>query len=104
MTPVTSDFEKFRAYLLLLAQRQIDPRLPADQSSPSQRAAREEEAIRLSAALSELSDPQREAIVLQHWHGMKISEIGANLEKSPAAVADLLKRGLARLREILDEK
>lgn len=78
--------------------------LPADQSSPSQRAVREEDAARMAQALAQLSDAQREAILLQHWHGMKLVEIGQKLDKSPAAVAGLLKRGLARLREILDEK
>jgi RNA polymerase sigma-70 factor (ECF subfamily) len=169
-----NDLEKYRAYLLLLADRQLDPKLrqrvaasdivqqtmleafrnrdqfrgstsgeqavwlrqilnrnladaakheragkrdrqrespaetaewlPADQSSPSQKATREEEAARLAKALAELPDAQREAVTLQHWHGLKLSEIGERLDKSPAAVAGLLKRGLQRLREILDEK
>jgi len=74
-----------------------------NQSSPSQRAVGEEEAIRLAAALAELPEAQREALVLQHWQGLKLAEIGERLGKSPAAVAGLLKRGLQRLREILDE-
>jgi RNA polymerase sigma-70 factor (ECF subfamily) len=48
-----------------------------------------------------LPDAQREALVLQHWHGLKLAEIGERLERSPEAVAGLLKRGLKRLRELL---
>jgi RNA polymerase sigma-70 factor, ECF subfamily len=76
----------------------------ANQSSPSQRAVREEDAVRLAAALMDLPDAQRDALVLQHWHGLTLAQIGEILDKSPVAVAGLLKRGLRRLRELLDEK
>jgi RNA polymerase sigma-70 factor (ECF subfamily) len=77
--------------------------LAAGQSSPSQRAARDEDAVRLAAALGELPGPQREALVLQHWHGLSLAEIGARLDRTPAAVAGLIKRGVRRLRELLDD-
>ena len=51
--------------------------LAADQSSPSQRAQRNEEALRLAEALEHLPETQREALVLQHWHGWSLSEIAA---------------------------
>ena len=76
--------------------------LAAAQSSPSQRAARDEDAVLLAAALAELPEAQREALVLQHWHGLSLTEIGARLERTPAAVAGLIKRGVRRLRELLD--
>src|SRR5262245_32554685 len=77
--------------------------LAAGQSSPSQRAVRHEEAVRLAEALAQLPEAQREALVLQHWHGLTLAEIGERLGKTPVAVAGLLKRGLARLRELLQE-
>jgi DNA-directed RNA polymerase specialized sigma24 family protein len=40
---------------------------------------------------------------LQHWHGWSLAEIGSRLERSPAAVAGLIKRGLAGLRKRLSE-
>jgi RNA polymerase sigma-70 factor (ECF subfamily) len=77
--------------------------LIADQSSPSARLAREEQALRVASALEQLPDAQREALVLQHWHGLPLAEIGQRLDRTPAAVAGLLKRGLRRLRELLSE-
>jgi RNA polymerase sigma-70 factor, ECF subfamily len=77
--------------------------LAAGQSSPSDRAARDEAAVRLAEALAELPEPQREALVLQHWQGLSLAEIGARLGRSPAAVAGLIKRGLRRMREVMHE-
>ena len=79
----------------------LDAWLVAEQSSPSQRAQRHEQAVRLANALAELSDAQREALVLQHWHGQSLAEIGKKLGRTQAAVAGLLKRGLKRLRTLL---
>ena len=77
--------------------------LAAEQSSPSQKVERHEQALRLADALGRLPEAQREALVLQHWHGWSLAEIGAHLGRSPAAVAGLLHRGLRRLRELLQE-
>lgn len=77
--------------------------LAADQSSPSQQADRHERALRLAEALAMLPDAQREALVLQYWHGWTLAEIGNRLGRSPAAVAGLLKRGLKQLRQRLQE-
>lgn len=78
--------------------------LAADVSSPSQVARREEDALLLAAALGRLPEAQREAVVLQHWHGMTLAQIGERLGKTPVAAAGLLKRGLKRLREILERR
>jgi RNA polymerase sigma-70 factor (ECF subfamily) len=75
--------------------------LAADQSSPSQQAERNEQAVRLAAALARLPEAQREALVLQHWHGWSLAEIAAHLGRSKAAVAGLIKRGLQQLRQHL---
>jgi RNA polymerase sigma-70 factor, ECF subfamily len=75
----------------------------AEQSSPSQRAMRHERAVALADALAALPEPQRQALVLQYWHGWSLAQIATHLEKTPAAVAGLLKRGLAKLRETLAE-
>lgn len=75
--------------------------LAADGPSPSAAADAHEQAVRLAAVLALLPDAQREALVLQHWHGRTLAEIGEELGRSPEAVAGLLKRGLKRLRELL---
>jgi len=77
--------------------------LAAGHSSPSARMGREEQALRVAAALDELPPAQRVALVLQHWHGWPLARIAEHLERTPAAVAGLLKRGLRQLRELLSE-
>ncbi len=77
--------------------------LAADQSSPSQQAERHEQAVRLADALARLPDAQRQALVLQHWQGWTLAQIGEHLGKTPAAVAGLLKRGLKQLRILMQE-
>ena len=77
--------------------------LIADQSSPSQQAERHEQAVRLADALAQLPDAQRQALVLQHWHGWSLADIAEHLGRSPAAVAGLLHRGLQRLRTLLQD-
>jgi RNA polymerase sigma-70 factor (ECF subfamily) len=75
--------------------------LAAEESSPSLRAERNEQARRLAEALEQLPDAQREALVLQHWHGWSLAQIGEHLGRSPEAVAGLLKRGLKQMRQLM---
>ena len=77
--------------------------LAADQSSPSERADRNEQLLRLADALCGLPDDTREAVVLKHCRGWTLAEIAAHLGRSPAAVASLLHRGLKHLRDLLHE-
>jgi RNA polymerase sigma-70 factor (ECF subfamily) len=73
----------------------------ADQSTPSEKLIRQEQALRLAAALAQLPERQREALVLQKWHGWKLTQIAAHLECTVGVVAGLQARGLAKLRELL---
>jgi RNA polymerase sigma-70 factor (ECF subfamily) len=77
--------------------------LASEEASPSQQAEQNEQALRLAEALGRLPDAQREALVLQHWHGWSLAQIGGHLNRSPEAVAGLLKRGLKQLRILLQE-
>ena len=77
--------------------------LVAEQPSPSQNVQRHERAVQLADALAKLPQNQREALVLQNWHGWSLAEIGRHMDRSPAAVAGLLKRGLKKLRGLLQE-
>jgi RNA polymerase sigma-70 factor (ECF subfamily) len=77
--------------------------LPAEQSTPSQRAVKNETAARLADCLAQLPDVQRQAVVLRHFHGKSTAEIAERLERTEQAVAGLLKRGLQKLRELMAE-
>ena len=76
--------------------------LQADGSSPSHNLRQSERAIALAEALESLPEVQRQAIVMQYWHGNSLAEIGQQLDRTPSAVAGLLHRGLKKLRGVLD--
>jgi RNA polymerase sigma-70 factor (ECF subfamily) len=72
--------------------------IAADQSSPSEPVHRQEQSVRVAAALARLPDAQREALVMRHLRGWSLSQIAEHLGRTHAAVAGLLKRGLRQLR------
>jgi RNA polymerase sigma-70 factor (ECF subfamily) len=74
--------------------------LAADDASPSQHAVQREQWRRLAAALTELPPAQREAVELHYLHGLTVPQLAERLGRTPAAVAGLLKRGLAALRHV----
>jgi RNA polymerase sigma-70 factor (ECF subfamily) len=78
--------------------------LQADQSAPGEQAERQEQALRLAAALEQLPEAQRQALVLQHWHGWTLAQIAEHLGRTHAAVAGLIKRGLQQLRTHLQDE
>src|SRR5260370_32192402 len=49
---------------------QVEKWLAAEQSSPSDQAARQELSIRLAGELEALPEAQREALVLHYWQGL----------------------------------
>lgn len=80
----------------------LDQWLAAVQTSPSSRAARNETLLQLATALSALPEAQREAIELHHLQGLTLAETAEQLDRTTASVAGLLRRGLGRLRELMD--
>jgi RNA polymerase sigma-70 factor (ECF subfamily) len=75
--------------------------LAADQTTPSEVLHRQEEVFSLARALAQLPDDQRTAIELHHIHEGSVAEIAARMDRTEASVAGLLRRGLARLRQLL---
>jgi RNA polymerase sigma-70 factor (ECF subfamily) len=78
--------------------------LAADQSSPSERAQRHEELLRLAEALAELPEDQRRAVELHHLRRLSVEEVARELGRSESAVGGLLRRGLRKLRELLGDE
>lgn len=79
----------------------IEAWIAADSPSPGERVAHNEQLLQLAEALEELPDAQRSAVEMHYWQGQSLAEIGLALERSPAAVAGLLRRGLQQLRSQL---
>jgi RNA polymerase sigma-70 factor (ECF subfamily) len=96
-------------------QRNVDLELALEQSSgrleawladlqtgPEERAERNEGVLRLAHALAQLLEAERSAVELYHLHGQPYSEIGRMLGRTEFAVAGLLRRGVVKLRQLLD--
>ena len=82
----------------------LEGRLAAEQSSPSQKVLREEMLLHLAEALARLSDDERAALELRYFQEppWSLTDIARHLNRPSAkAVAGLLARGLAKLRELL---
>ena len=62
---------------------------------------RNEAVLRLAEALACLPEANRQALVLRHLQGLSLARISAELSRTPAAVAGLIKRGLIELRSVL---
>jgi RNA polymerase sigma-70 factor (ECF subfamily) len=80
----------------------VEQWLAAEHSSPSQRASRHEQLLRLAAALAQLPGDQRDAVELHHLNGHTVAEVGRLMGKSRPAAMGLIYRGLQRLRVLLD--
>lgn len=82
----------------------LEALLAADQTSPSERAVRGEELLRLAGALAKLPEDHRRVVELHHLMGLPIAEIARDMERTSTAVVGLLYRGLKKLREMLNAK
>jgi len=85
------------------SSRVLDGGLIARQSSPSERAARCEQAVRLADTLAQLPDDQREVLVLRHLEELTFPEVARRMGRTVDSVKGLWTRGLDRLRRILGE-
>jgi RNA polymerase sigma-70 factor (ECF subfamily) len=81
----------------------LESLLVADQTSPSERAVRGEELVRLAHALARLPNEQRQVVELHYLHGLAVADVAAQIGRSRPAAVGLIFRGLKRLRELLCE-
>jgi RNA polymerase sigma-70 factor (ECF subfamily) len=72
--------------------------LAAEQSSPVERAERNEQLSLLADALARLPEAQRDALLLHHLHQWKLQQVAEHMGRSVEAVAGLIKRALQQLR------
>ena len=86
------------------SSRALDQKLIAPESSPSQQAARREQAVLLADVLAGLPKSYREVIILRHLEGLTFPEVARRLEKTENSVKNLWVRALARLRTALEDQ
>jgi RNA polymerase sigma-70 factor, ECF subfamily len=82
---------------------QLNRWLADDTADPDARAVALERGVRLAQALAQLPEREREALILQKYHGWTLAQIAVHLDCTTGAVAGLHARGLKRLREGLSE-
>lgn len=83
------------------SSRNLDRALFAKQSTPSQQAARHEQAVLLADALGRLPEDYREVIILRHLEGLAFTEVAGRMGRSLDSVDKLWVRALGRLRRLL---
>jgi RNA polymerase sigma-70 factor (ECF subfamily) len=83
------------------SSRVLDQGLVAPSSSPSQRAARGEQAVLLAAALERLPEDYREVLILRHLEGLSFPDVARRLGRSVLSVKKIWARALPRLRDAL---
>ena len=81
----------------------LDRALIAEQSTPSQRAIRREQAVLLADELEKLPSDYREVIVLRHLEELSFPEVARRMGRTVDSVQKLWVRALARLRQTLGD-
>lgn len=76
--------------------------LAASLTSPSVRMRQSEQAIKLANAIAQLPVDQQQAVVLRHLQSLSLHKIASRMNKTEPAVAGLLRRGLAALKETMN--
>lgn len=77
--------------------------LAADVTSPSQNFARNEVFLKMASAMESLPPDYRQVIMYRHLDGLAFSEIAKRMERSVDSVEKLWVRGLAKLRQLMEE-
>jgi RNA polymerase sigma-70 factor (ECF subfamily) len=93
--------ERDLAHQLDQSSRTLDRGLVARSSSPSQRAARTEEAVRLADALAQLPDDYREVLILRHLEELSFPDVARRMGRTLDSVKNLWARALAHMRDLM---
>jgi RNA polymerase sigma-70 factor (ECF subfamily) len=85
------------------SSRLLGRALIAQGSSPSQRAARREQAVALADALERLPEHYREVILLHHVEDLMFPEVARRMGRTLDSVKNTWIRALSRLRGLLGD-
>jgi RNA polymerase sigma-70 factor (ECF subfamily) len=96
--------EKSLEQALQESSARLEALLIGHSPSPGEKAVHQENLLRLSRALADLSDDQRAAVEMKYLGGESLDEIGRRMGRTKTAVAGLLHRGVTKLRELLQAR
>ncbi|HEV3236222.1 MAG TPA: RNA polymerase sigma factor [Gemmataceae bacterium] len=74
-----------------------------EDARPDHEAERREFLLRLAGAMEELSDDQRDAVLLIHLMRFKLSEAVEQMGRTEKSIAGLVRRGLEKLQALMPE-
>ncbi len=80
----------------------LDP--PDSRPGPEDRAARAESVQRLAKAIGRLPEQQRQVVILYHYEGLKLKEIGALLGVTESRVSQILSKALTVLKITMEDE
>jgi len=83
------------------AEQRVMNLVPDGRPSPERLAQNAELRNQLAQALDELTQAERTAFVMRHWHGCGIEEIAAALNANSGATKNTVFRAVQKLRNIL---
>ncbi|TWU28458.1 sigma-70 family RNA polymerase sigma factor [Bythopirellula polymerisocia] len=74
------------------------------EGSPSEQVSRRERAVVLSQALMQLPDDYREALILNRFEGLSMSQVAERMGRTVDSVQKLLARGVVELRRLMEDR
>jgi RNA polymerase sigma-70 factor (ECF subfamily) len=95
--------ERELAHEVEQSSRVIDLALVSPDSSPSQQAARREQAVIVADALDRLPEDYREVIILRHMEALTFPEVAEHMGRTLDSVKKLWTRALVQLRRTLGD-
>jgi RNA polymerase sigma-70 factor (ECF subfamily) len=78
--------------------------LADERASPSEQAERRERLLRVAAAIDQLPEDQRTAVIQRDLLGASVAEIAGQMGRTEKSVAGLLLRGRRTLRRLLQDE
>jgi RNA polymerase sigma-70 factor (ECF subfamily) len=86
------------------SSRNLEEVIAADHSSPSEHVLGPELLEQLAKALGQLLEDERTAVELKYIHGCSVAFISQHVGRTGDAVGGLLKRGMRKLRRLLQDR
>jgi RNA polymerase sigma-70 factor (ECF subfamily) len=82
--------------------REVLDKVPSADPQPDRLLYGTQVRTRIQEALADLSDQERAAFLMRHFHGMSIDEIGAVLGTATSATKNSIFRAVRKLRDALE--